>query len=69
MSWENDVVHPVDIPAKPCGLVDGQHSLVNMSLSLATKTIAQQAAGVRQEIAHVIKQVGKRKLTYENLDN
>jgi len=51
-------VKSVDIPANPCGLVDGQPNLVNMSLSLATTTIAQQAAGLRREIEHVLNQVG-----------
>jgi len=69
MSWENDVEQPVGIPTNPCGLVDGHPNLVNMSLSLATTTIAQQAAGVRREIAEVIKQVGKRKMCNDNCAN
>ena len=69
MSWENNVEQPVDIPTNPCGLVEGQPNLVNMSLSLATTTIAQQAAGVRREIAGVIKQVGKRKMCNEHCAN
>jgi len=55
---------PVDIPANPCGLVDGQPNLVNMSLSLATTTIAQQAAGVRREIEQVLNQVGARDFVF-----
>ena len=63
----NLTVKPVDIPANPCGLVDGQPNRVNMSLSLATTTVARQAAGVRREIAHVLNQVSIHKLIFNDV--
>jgi len=63
----NFTVKSVDISANPCGLVDGQPNLVNMGLSLATTTIAQQAAGVRREIEHVLNQVGIHKFIFNDV--
>jgi len=55
----NDSQGDKDNQLSTCGFVDGQPNLVNMSLSLATTTIAQQAAVVRREIASVLKKVNQ----------
>ena len=55
MSWENDVVQPVDLPTHPCGLGRATQPCQHESES-------QQPSPNRPHvIAHVIKQVGKRK--------